>query len=190
MNAETIRLIDEKVEEDLAMITRIVEEDDPRVEIQDETLVGSWFIGSVLTLSPSEKYYMPWTSNQTAEDTAQDELYWNRLTARIDEEFGEGWGLTQGEGDPLDVFLQVSLAEGPWTSLWYEEEQELLSCLDGGYPIGYLTKEGDILCAECATNALLNRDNTLEGIHTNFEDPSLFCSQCGAQIEPAYKEEE
>lgn len=191
MNKETVEAINRKVEEDLAMITGIVEENDPQVTISEGTLMGSWFIGSVLFLSPSGKYYMPWTSNQTAEDTAQDELYWDRLTERIEEEYGEDWGLVQGEGDALDVFIQTTLLEGYWVeSMWYEEEQKFLPYIDGGYPVGYLTKEGDLLCADCATRTLFNRDVTFEGIHTNFEDPALFCSECGSQIEPAYDEEE
>jgi hypothetical protein len=37
------------------------------------------FIGSVFALTPSGKFYMPWTTNQTEEDVVRDTAWWAAL---------------------------------------------------------------------------------------------------------------
>lgn len=57
----------------------------------------------------------------------------------------------------------------------------------GGYPIMYLTKAGDALCADCATNELGEQREdgpTAYGIH--WEGPSEWCSSCNVEIQSAY----
>ena len=55
----------------------------------------------------------------------------------------------------------------------------------GCYPLMYLTKTGDALCAECASE-----DGTSATPEVNWEDRDLFCDACGARIESAYAEPE
>jgi len=186
MKEEKIKEIHQKVEEDLAYMLDIMETNRPWLELTDDALYASWLMGSVLSFSPSGKYYMPWTTNQTAEDVAEDELYWDTLRDRL-EETADGLWLEQGEGDALDVFLCKNLLDEPWiSSMFYEEEQTLLAFADGGYPVAYLDEDHSPLCASCATELLLD-GGKLVALHTNYEDKLLFCVQCGAQIPAAYE---
>jgi len=64
--------------------------------------VGSAYLGSVMANAPSGKYYMPWTTNQTADDVDRD----SRWYAALDEvavRFS-GW-IESGEGDPTDLYF-------------------------------------------------------------------------------------
>jgi hypothetical protein len=56
----------------------------------------------------------------------------------------------------------------------------------GCYPLFYVTKKDDTLCANCA-NA--EKHNVLCQ-DANWEDAFLFCDECGDRIESAYAEEE
>ena len=57
----------------------------------------------------------------------------------------------------------------------------------GGYPLFYLTDdEGDILCPACANK---EADHPLVA-DVNYEDPALYCDECGNRIESAYAEDE
>ena len=68
----------------------------------------------------------------------------------------------------------------------------------GGYPTYFVCEDGAALCHRCVA---LERRNILEAVHhklrdgwqvvaldVNWEDPSLFCENCGEQIESAYGE--
>jgi len=68
--------------------------------------VGREYLGSVLSLYPSGKIYMPWTSNQTDYDVLRDEAFYSALETVADER--GGW-IENGEGDPCDVFFCVSV---------------------------------------------------------------------------------
>ena len=189
MNKDIVKKIHTKVEEDLSSILENVSLY-PTVYIDDDgRLIGSWLVGNVLSMNPSGKYYMPWTSNQTAEDTVRDQLYWETLENRLEEEL-EGYWLEQGSGDPLDVFVMKLLVDDDWgKALFYEEEQTLLACTDEGYPVAYMLPDGTLLCKDCA-NAALFDGKPPTGIHTNFEDTALYCGVCGERILSAYGEEE
>lgn len=60
----------------------------------------------------------------------------------------------------------------------------------GGYPLFYVTRENEILCAKCATE-YVNEDseNTLHGYDINYEDEDMYCDG-GCKIESAYGEGE
>jgi len=61
------------------------------------------YVGSVLNLSPSGKYYMPWAcSNVTEEEAEEDEEWWNEFENELTK-YG-AWAETY-EGDPLDVLV-------------------------------------------------------------------------------------
>lgn len=49
----------------------------------------------------------------------------------------------------------------------------------GGYPLYYLTEEGDLLCADCAKEGKYI-------VCINWEDDRLSCDTCNIHIESAY----
>jgi hypothetical protein len=64
----------------------------------------------------------------------------------------------------------------------------------GLYPIYYLTKDGGILCPKCVNaNLGLCADSSdsqwyVIASDANWENPILFCDNCGCRIESAYAE--
>ena len=68
---------------------------------------------------------------------------------------------------------------------------------DGGYPLFFLTSDGDTLHPKCAREeakdiirALLDGDRgAVCGHDVNWESPDLFCDACGERIESAYAED-
>jgi hypothetical protein len=68
----------------------------------------------------------------------------------------------------------------------------------GGYPLFYLMCDGEALCPCCvnkeiwqvleATFSDARYGWTLVGVAVNWEDVSLYCSQCGSRITSAYGE--
>lgn len=71
-----------------------------------DSILASCYLGSVLSLYPSGKYYMPWCTNQTRSDVIKDEAFQEAL-----EEVASGWGMyvTCGEGDPCDLYAQFCI---------------------------------------------------------------------------------
>ena len=63
---------------------------------------GSAYLGSVMSIYPSGKYYMPWTTNQTADDVERDSRFGEALEA-VASKFG-GY-IASGEGDPTDLYF-------------------------------------------------------------------------------------
>lgn len=57
----------------------------------------------------------------------------------------------------------------------------------GGYPIYYLT-QFVVLCADCAAKDTDEDDPIIER-DINWEDPSLYCEECGNRIKSAYCEQ-
>ena len=55
--------------------------------IEDGDLCGDAFLGSVLSIYPSGKYYTPWCSNQTWADVVKDSLF-GEVIESIAEEHG------------------------------------------------------------------------------------------------------
>ena len=72
-----------------------------------DSLYGVAFLGTVFTIMPSGKYYMPWAcSNVTESEATQDEAYMLALE-RAAEKHG-GWVMS-GEGDPCDLFFAMNI---------------------------------------------------------------------------------
>jgi hypothetical protein len=69
---------------------------------QDGERIGSTYLGSVLNLAPSGKYYMPWTTNQTARDEDMDARWFAALDKAASKH--GGW-IASGEGDPTDLYF-------------------------------------------------------------------------------------
>ena len=59
----------------------------------------------------------------------------------------------------------------------------------GCYPIFYVDPDTSCLCADCARRGEAAGD-PIDGSDVNWEDPDLFCDDCGERIESAYAEEE
>jgi hypothetical protein len=51
----------------------------------------------------------------------------------------------------------------------------------GGYPLIYLTKANDVLCAKCATD-----DDSVTACDVHWEGEPLTCDECSEEIESAY----
>lgn len=65
--------------------------------------VGTAFIGTVFSLTPSGKYYTPYAhSNVTEAEAEQDEI-WFECLEEVCDEFDVG--VINGEGDPCDMFI-------------------------------------------------------------------------------------
>jgi len=64
--------------------------------------IGSSYLGSVMSIYPSGKFWMPWTTNQTADDEDRDSR-WHTALDRAADKFG-GW-IESGEGDPTDLYF-------------------------------------------------------------------------------------
>lgn len=60
------------------------------------------YLGSIMDVFPSGKFYMPWTTNQTVRDIWQDRAFGEAL-----EDVLEGYGIwvESGEGDPTELFI-------------------------------------------------------------------------------------
>lgn len=54
----------------------------------------------------------------------------------------------------------------------------------GGYTINYLTGTNDILCHDCAEQAVANGEIVTGFIH--WEGESLYCDDCHAELESEY----
>jgi hypothetical protein len=64
----------------------------------------------------------------------------------------------------------------------------------GCAPMLYLDAKDNVLCPECAQEALEdvtdNPDDIPVMADINYEDPSLYCDECSERIESAYAEDE
>lgn len=54
----------------------------------------------------------------------------------------------------------------------------------GGYPLYYLGSDNSVLCAKCADREPFA---SLIGHDINYEDPNMYCDECGKEIRPAYE---
>lgn len=54
----------------------------------------------------------------------------------------------------------------------------------GGYPIAFLDKDNEILCADCARQAFFDRESFDSVIL--WEGPSEYCAECNREIPTAY----
>ena len=60
------------------------------------------YYGNILSIVPSGKYYMPWTTNQTAEEEEADSAFWEEINILLDK---QGLWIESGEGDALDLYI-------------------------------------------------------------------------------------
>lgn len=78
----------------------------------DGDLIGRCYLGTVMSIYPSGKYYMPWCSNQSRADETRDECYGAALESALED---AGMWLESGDGDPCDLFAcyHVDIGEEP-----------------------------------------------------------------------------
>lgn len=90
--------------------------------------------------------------------------------------------------------------------MYIKTVREFLDCLrqgpyaDGGYPLFFLTSDGETLCPKCAREEVWQiaravRDKSrdgwrVEGHDANWEDPEMRCAHCNERIESAYAEDQ
>lgn len=62
----------------------------------------------------------------------------------------------------------------------------------GGYPLFYVDGHNNILCADCATEALNDEIESFRpaAADINWEDMWMHCESCNEQIECAYPQDE
>ena len=63
---------------------------------------GKVFIGSVFSMFPSGKFYMPWTTNQSAKGVLKDEVFSDVLDEILSEK--DMWW-ENSEADPCNIFF-------------------------------------------------------------------------------------
>jgi len=74
----------------------------------EDTPRGVCYLGTVMSIYPSGKYYMPWCTNQTSHDEQRDEAFGEALEEKAAE--FHGW-IETGEGDPCDLFFALTLED-------------------------------------------------------------------------------
>jgi hypothetical protein len=104
---------------------------------ENDEIEGKSFLGSVFSIMPSGKYYMPWCTNQTRSDVTKDECFYDALES-IASEYGL-W-ITSGEGDPCDLFAG-KLFE-------YDEVKQWLTSEDAERAKELFTEDEDIELTE------------------------------------------
>lgn len=102
----------------------------------DEEYRGMIFLGTVFALSPSGKYYMPWTTNQTVRDEIRDSAFYSALDDIAEE---HGMWIESGEGDPCDIFACCEAEPTP------EDGDIFVS------PSGPLGSRNRVTCIACPT---------------------------------------
>lgn len=87
---------------------KIVAEAKQNVEPSEEGdgNIGRCYLGSILRIAPSGKYYAPWTTNQTSADETRDAAYMEALEEAAEK---AGGYITGSEGDGCDVVFEMSI---------------------------------------------------------------------------------
>jgi hypothetical protein len=81
--------------------------DNPADSWDDSDLYGSCYLGSVLSLSPSGKYYTPYAHGNVSESEAMIDSLWFEALEQIARDNG-GW-IESGDGDPLDQYFAIRI---------------------------------------------------------------------------------
>ena len=79
---------------------------EPDIDAGDDTFIGRCYLGSVFSIMPSGKYYMPWCTNQSRADETRDGAFMEALESALE---SAGLWLESGEGDPCDLYAYCSV---------------------------------------------------------------------------------
>lgn len=71
-----------------------------------DSIIASTYLGSILHIFPSGKYYMPWCTNQTRSDVTKDTAF-NEALEEIAE--ANGMYITGSDGDGCDLLAQFTI---------------------------------------------------------------------------------
>ncbi len=75
--------------------------------LSDERLYGSSYLGTVMALTPSGKFWMPWSSSHlTSLEKRRDSAWFTALFHAAAKH--DGW-IEHGEGDPCDLFFAMNV---------------------------------------------------------------------------------
>lgn len=87
----------------------------------------------------------------------------------------------------LDIVHRLMEAPKKFPGLWDAQGRCLMSQQEG-YPVIYLDKEGNVLCASCATDELKGTDPSRVPVvyDTFWEGPNEHCEGCNCEIGSAY----
>lgn len=88
---------------------------------ENDEIEGRVYLGSVLNIFPSGKYYMPWCTNQTRSDVIKDECFNDALEEVASE---HGLFITGSDGAGCDVCAGMLVDYGEVTSFQTEEDEE------------------------------------------------------------------
>jgi len=101
----------------LALAEGIDSEEPYKDEDNPDGVMRSIYLGSILSITPSGKFYTPFAnSNVSLKEAALDELWWDYMIKGLGERC---LSLISGEGDGLDLFLVRY-----YDVLDYEDEDE------------------------------------------------------------------
>jgi hypothetical protein len=103
--------VDESVRQEMGEIIKwaLEEMKDYVVVDMDDNILGSAFIGTVFSLSPSGKFWTWWAcSNVDEEEMEADRDYWEAFEELA---YESGVFIFNGEGDPCDVFIGMCFDE-------------------------------------------------------------------------------
>jgi hypothetical protein len=87
----------------LEKIKQQLNESESQIDI-DGNEFKSVYLGTVFELTPSGKFYMPWCSNVTEEETLEDDEWYDEARYEL---LQIGAELENGEGDPCDLFAVI-----------------------------------------------------------------------------------
>lgn len=68
---------------------------------------SAFFLGSVFTLTPSCKYYMPWARSNVTDAEAERDARWFEALEKVCDKYGLYH--RSGEGDPCDIFVAMGV---------------------------------------------------------------------------------
>ncbi|MFA7211784.1 MAG: hypothetical protein WC110_10105 [Bacteroidales bacterium] len=88
---------------DLDYIEKQLAEAEPYTSPGADDPVRSVFVGTVFSLYPSRKYYVPFACSNVSEVEAEEDEAW-RAQAEAELDTIDAW-LESGEGDPCDLFV-------------------------------------------------------------------------------------
>ncbi len=105
-----------------------------------------------------------------------------------------------GQPIPQHVITESTESARSWFAMFPDTQFTYLEwepyAWPGGYEIHYITKDGGVLCHQCANDNLMLTINPdydqwfIVEPDINYEDPHCQCDHCYRVIEPAYGESE
>lgn len=110
----------------------------------------SLLLGTVMGLTPSGKFYMPWTSNQTEDDVDADAEWWERQQAAAE---AVGLSIESGENDPCDIFAME------YRDAADADRKPCPECAGPDPEIEYLGDQPIGVCGECDGTGYVEDDD-------------------------------